>query len=87
MDAPIPPAPRGAKVQDVFERMDGFRNPKIDAPEPAAKRRSIILVLSCVFSAAGCALLIVSIMVFCAPSAPLSCLVADFCNSVFKGAY
>ena len=87
MDVSKPPAPKGASVQDVFERMDSFRNPKNDAPEPVAKQRSIILVLSCVCSATGCALLIISIVVFCAPSAPLSCLVADFCNSVFKGVY
>ncbi len=86
MNVSVPPAQKGPNAKDVLERMDGFRNQKIDAPEPASARRTPLLAFSCVFSFVGCVLLVVAIVVFCLPAAPLSCAVVDICNDLFKGA-
>lgn len=86
MGVSIPPAPKGADIQDVFERMDGFRNPQTDTSKTTETSHTLLLAFACVMSAAGCMLLIISLVVFCSPSAPLSGLVIEICNNVFKGA-
>lgn len=86
MEVSRPPTSKGTNVQDVLDRMDGFRNLEDGTSESTGSSSTSLLVLSCVISAAGCMLLLLSIVVFCCPSAPLSSLVIDVCNSVFKGA-